>query len=309
VTVALIVALGGFLMGFDASVISGVVGFIESEFELTKIELGWAVSSLALTATLAMLVAGPISDRLGRRPVLKIAAALFAVSAIASALAPTFLLLVIARMIGGLGVGAALIIAPMYIAEMAPAETRGRMVSFNQLNIVIGISVAFFSNYLVLTLGQSDLAWAEALRFGDWNWRWMLGVETLPAILYFFALLIVPESPRWLVMRGREDEALAVLEKVSGPEQAKADLQEVHNSLATEAEQEGVSLVALFHPSMKLVLTIGVSVGILQQITGINSVFFYSPMIFEQSGIGTNAAFMQAVLVGLVNLIFTIYAC
>lgn len=307
-TIALIVALGGFLMGFDASVISGVVGFIETEFELTKIELGWSVSSLALTATLGMMLSGPLSDRVGRRPVLKFAALLFAVSAVASALAPNFLLLVIARMVGGLGVGAALIIAPMYIAEIAPAEIRGRMVSFNQLNIVIGISAAFFSNYLILTLGQSDLAWAESLRLGDWNWRWMLGVETLPAILYFFALLIVPESPRWLALRGREKEALEVLEKVGGPEQAAADLKAVHDSIEAEAELGGVSLKALFHPSMKLVLTIGVSVGILQQITGINSVFFYSPMIFEQSGIGTNAAFMQAVLVGLVNLVFTIAA-
>ena len=308
VTVALIVALGGFLMGFDASVISGVVGFIEGQFELTKIELGWSVSSLALTATLAMMLAGPISDRIGRRPVLKIAAVLFALSAIASALAPNFTLLVIARMLGGLGVGAALIIAPMYIAEIAPPAIRGRMVSFNQLNIVIGISAAFFSNYLILTLGQSDLAWVESLRLDDLPWRWMLGVETLPAVLYFFALQFVPESPRWLAMHGRENEALRILEKVSGAEQAAADLQAVQNSIAAEAELGGVPLKALFHPSMKLVLTIGISVGILQQITGINSVFFYSPMIFEQSGIGTNAAFMQAVLVGLVNLGFTIAA-
>ena len=307
-TVALIVALGGFLMGFDASVISGVVGFIEVDFNLTKIQLGWSVASLTLTATFAMMVAGPLSDRLGRRPVLKIAAALFAVSAIASALAPDFITLVIARMIGGFGVGAALIIAPMYIAEIAPAEIRGRMVSFNQLNIVIGISAAFFSNFLILQLGQSDLAWAESLRFGDWNWRWMLGVETLPAILYFFALLFVPESPRWLAMRGREEEALAVLERVSGPEQARRDLQVVHDSLTAEAEGEGVSIGQLFKPAMRLVLTIGVSVAILQQITGINSVFFYAPMIFEQSGIGTDAAFMQAILVGIVNLVFTVAA-
>ncbi|MDH3491866.1 MAG: sugar porter family MFS transporter [Gammaproteobacteria bacterium] len=306
--VALIVALGGFLMGFDASVISGVVGFIETDFDLTKIQLGFSVSSLALTATLAMMLAGPLSDRIGRRPVLKIAAVLFALSAVASAVAPDFITLVIARMVGGLGVGAALIIAPMYIAEIAPAAIRGRMVSFNQLNIVIGISAAFFTNYLILTLGQSDAAWAESLRFGEWSWRWMLGIETLPAVLYFFALLIVPESPRWLAMQGREDDALEVLERVSGAEQARVDLQAVKDSIEAEAEIGGVSLKALFHPSMKLVLTIGISVGILQQITGINSVFFYSPMIFEQSGIGTNAAFMQAVLVGLVNLVFTVAA-
>ncbi len=308
VKVALIAALGGFLMGFDASVISGVVGFIEVGFSLTKIQLGWSVASLTLTATLAMMLAGPLSDKSGRRPVLKIAAVLFAVSAVASALAPNFISLVIARMLGGFGVGAALIIAPMYIAELAPPALRGRMVSFNQLNIVIGISAAFFSNYLILKLGQGDLAWAGSLRLGEWNWRWMLGVETLPAILYFLALYLIPESPRWLAMRGREDEALQVLEKVCGPEQARADLQEVHKSISAESHQQRGSIRQLFQPAMKLVMTIGISVAILQQITGINSVFFYAPMIFEQSGIGTDASFMQAILVGLVNLVFTIAA-
>jgi SP family arabinose:H+ symporter-like MFS transporter len=308
VKIALIIALGGFLMGFDASVISGVVGFIEGEFGLTKIQVGWSVASLTLTATLAMLVAGPLSDRIGRRPVLVIAAALFAVSAVASAFAPNFLLLIIARMIGGLGVGAALIIAPMFIAEIAPAESRGRMVSLNQLNIVIGISVAFFSNYLILSLGQSNLAWAEFLRLGEWNWRWMLGVEAVPALVYCFALLLVPESPRWLAMRGRDDESLRVFAKICGPEQARIELSVVHDSLNANATKQAASIKQLFRPAMKLVLTIGIVVAVLQQITGINSVFFYAPMIFEQSGIGTDASFMQAVLVGIVNLVFTIVA-
>lgn len=308
VIVALVVALGGFLMGFDASVISGVVKFIEPQFALSKIELGWAVASLTLTATFAMMVAGPLSDRIGRRPVLKIAAILFLVSAIASAIAPNFVSLVIARMIGGFGVGAALIIAPMYIAEIAPAKQRGRMVSFNQLNIVIGISAAFFSNYLILKLGQSDLTWAQSARLDEWNWRWMLGLEALPALVYFVALFSVPESPRWLVMHGRDGEALEILERVGGATQASADLKAVHDSLAAEAMKETVSLAQLFHPTMKLVMTIGITVAILQQITGINSVFFYAPMIFEQSGIGTDAAFMQAVLVGIVNLVFTVVA-
>ena len=308
VTVALIVALGGFLMGFDASVISGVVGFIETEFSLTKIQVGWSVSSLALMATFAMMVSGPVSDRIGRRPVLRIAALLFGISAIASAVAPNFTWLVLARMLGGLGVGAALIIAPMYIAEMAPPKSRGKLVSFNQLNIVIGISAAFFSNYLILTLGESGGAWADALHFGEWNWRWMLGVETLPAVLYLVALLFVPESPRWLAMQGRDDEARAILAKVSGEAQADADLRAVRESIEAEQELADLSFRALLHPSLRLVLTIGLAVGILQQITGINSVFFYAPMIFEQSGIGTNASFMQAVLVGIVNLVFTIVA-
>ena len=308
VLVALIVALGGFLMGFDASVISGVVSFIGPEFDLTRIELGWSVASLTLTATLAMMVSGPLSDRLGRRPVLRIAAALFAVSAVASAMAPDFIWLVTARMLGGLGVGAALIIAPMYIAEIAPAKIRGRMVSFNQLNIVIGISAAFFSNYLILRLGASDLGWAQALNLGDWNWRWMLGVEAIPAIVYFVALFAVPESPRWLVMHGRDDEALEIMERVGDAEQARAALQAVRDSLGAEANAEKAAFRELFQPAMRLVLTIGLSVAILQQITGINSVFFYAPMIFEQSGIGTDASFLQAVLVGLVNLVFTVLA-
>lgn len=308
IRVALTVALGGFLMGFDASVISGVVTFIEPEFGLSKIELGWSVASLTLTATLAMMVSGPLSDRLGRRPVLKIAAVLFAISAVASAVAPSFIALVTARMLGGFGVGAALIIAPMYIAEIAPAAMRGRMVSFNQLNIVIGISAAFFTNYLILRFGKSDLAWAEALRLGEWNWRWMLGVEALPAIFYFVALFAVPESPRWLLMNGREQDARRVLEKVTDSVQAEADIEAVKASLRAEQSTERAALRDLFQPAMRLVLVIGVSVAVLQQITGINSVFFYAPMIFEQSGIGTDAAFMQAVLVGLVNLVFTVLA-
>lgn len=308
VRVALIVALGGFLMGFDASVISGVVGFIGPEFELTKIQIGWAVASLTLTSTLAMMTAGPISDRFGRRPVLRVAAVLFTLSAIASAVAPDYLTLVIARMLGGFGVGAALIIAPMYIAEIAPADIRGRMVSFNQLNIVIGISVAYFSNFLILSLGQSDLAWAQSLRLGDWSWRWMLGVEAIPAIIYFFALFAVPESPRWLVMRGKAEEALKILTRVSGKTQAEADIGAVQQSLIDEAHLEKGSVKELFLPAMRLVLTIGIVIAILQQITGINSVFFYAPMIFEQSGIGKDASFMQAVLVGIVNLVATVVA-
>jgi sugar porter (SP) family MFS transporter len=308
IRVALIVALGGFLMGFDASVISGVVGFIEPEFQLSNIELGWAVASLTLTATFAMMVSGPLSDRFGRRAVLKWAAVLFSVSAIASALAPDYVTLVAARMLGGFGVGAALIIAPMYIAEISAPEIRGRMVSFNQLNIVVGISAAYFSNYLILHFGQSDLAWAHSLHLDDWNWRWMLGMEALPAVIYFFVLFFVPESPRWLVMKGREEEALGIMTRSIGSEQATAAINDVKASLNAEVSAEKGTLQELFQPAMKLVLTIGISVAILQQITGINSVFFYAPMIFEQSGVGTDASFMQAVLVGLVNLVFTVLA-
>jgi sugar porter (SP) family MFS transporter len=307
---ALIVALGGFLMGFDASVISGVVGFIEIEFSLSKLQLGWSVASLALAASFAMMAAGPLSDRFGRRPVLRLAATLFAVSALASALATSFSALVIARMIGGLGVGMALIIAPMYIAEISPARDRGRMVSFNQLNIVVGISAAFFSNYLILKLGQSQAEWAMALRLDEWNWRWMLGLETVPAVLYFLFLYLVPESPRWLIMQGRDKQALDIMRRASGFKQASADLVQISASIAADRSRPGthLPLAALFSRPMRLVLAIGLTVAVVQQITGINAVFFYAPMIFEQSGTGTDAAFMQAVLVGLTNLAFTLLA-
>lgn len=308
VMIALIVALGGLLMGFDASVISGVVKFIEPEFGLTKLELGWSVASLTLTATLAMMFSGPLSDKYGRRTVLRYAAVLFAVSAVGSALAPDFITLVIARMIGGFGVGASLILAPMYIAEISPPQLRGRMVSFNQLNIVVGISLAFFTNYFILQLGKSDAAWAINLKFDEYNWRWMLGLETLPAILYFFGLFLVPRSPRWCIMKGQFEEAKQTLSRFGGKELAEEEIRQIKEALDAEEDKSEGKLADIFKPSMRLVLTIGIVVAVLQQITGINSVFFYAPMIFEQSGIGTDAAFIQAIMVGLTNLVFTILA-
>ncbi len=307
-SIALIVALGGLLMGFDASVISGVVKFIEPEFQLTKLELGWSVASLTLTATLAMMVAGPVSDRFGRRAVLRIAALLYAISAIFSALAPGFLTLVIARMIGGLGVGTSLILAPMYIAEISPKHLRGRLVSFNQLNIVIGISLAFFSNYMILQLAKSSTPWIVNLGFDQYNWRWMLGLELLPAILYFIGLFMIPRSPRWLILKGRMAEARKVMTRITGAREAEAEMQRIMESIEDEDNREEAKIRDLLKPSLRLVLTIGIVVAVLQQITGINSVFFYAPMIFEQSGLGTDASFMQAIFVGLINLVFTVLA-
>ena len=308
VKVSLIVALGGFLMGFDASVISGVIKFIEPEFQLTKIQLGWAVSCLTLTSTMAMMVAGPLSDKYGRKLVLKYAAILYAVSAVLSAIAPTFTLLIIARMIGGLGVGASLIIAPMYIAEISPAKIRGRMVSFNQLNIVVGISVAFFTNYLILQWSQSDSGFAQLLGFDKYTWRWMLGLETLPAVLYFIFLFFVPPSPRWLAMNGNEEQALKILTQAGGSDNAQKVLADIKNNLKENTQKSKAKLSDLFKPALKLVLFIGIVIAILQQITGINAVFFYAPMIFEQTGIGVDASFSQAILVGLTNIVFTILA-
>jgi MFS family permease len=255
-----------------------------------------------------MFVSGPISDRLGRRTVLKYAAILFTISAVGSALAPNFVMLVIARMIGGIGVGASLIIAPVFIAEIAPPERRGRLVSFNQLNIVLGISVAFFTNYLIVRLGSSEASWVQTLGIGEYNWRWMLGLESLPAVFYFIVLFFVPRSPRWLMMKGKTEEAMVVLKRANEIEAAELEFKNIAESLKSGSDKKKVPLKELFKPALRVVLIIGLGVAVLQQITGINSVFFYAPMIFEQSGIGTDAAFSQAILVGLTNLVFTVVA-
>ncbi|MDG1135992.1 MAG: sugar porter family MFS transporter [Bacteroidales bacterium] len=308
IRISSIVALGGFLMGFDASVISGVIKFIEPEFGLSKLEVGWAVSCLTLTATIAMLIAGPLSDRYGRKKVLSMAAVVYAVSAIMSAVSPTFTFLIIARMIGGFGVGASLIVAPMYIAEIAPPKIRGTMVSFNQLNIVIGISVAFFTNYLILQWGKADYAWANTLMINKFNWRWMLGLELIPAILYFGALILVPRSPRWLVMKGNINEAKESLKKAGDNQNIEKEVEAISLSLKNASDKREVKLKEIFSPALRAVLVIGIVLAVLQQLTGINSVFFYAPMIFELSGFGVDASFSQAILVGLTNILFTILA-
>ncbi len=308
IRIAFIVALGGFLMGFDASVISGVIKFVSIEFELTSGQHGFAVACLTLTATLAMMLSGPISDKIGRKKVLVYAALLFFISAVYSALSPSYIHLVIARMIGGLGVGAALIVPPMYIAEMAPPKMRGRLVSFNQLNIVLGLSVAFFTNYMILQLGDSDKTWVNSLNLEENNWRWMLSLEAIPAILYFGFLFFVPESPRWLAMSGNVEKAIDTMSKFENQNEANDNLKTVLESIDHDKNKSKAPLKELFKPAMKFVLTIGIVIGVLQQITGINAVFFYAPMIFEQTGIGTDASFANAVIIGLTNLIFTIVA-
>lgn len=306
--IALTVALGGFLMGFDASVISGVNKFIQIEFNLTDLQLGFSVSSLTIVAALAMMISGPLSDKLGRKLVLKFCALIFTISAIGSALASGFTSFLLFRMLGGLGVGASLIVAPMYIAEIAPASKRGRLVSFNQLNIVLGITIAFFTNYYILSLADSTSSWVSTYGFVANNWRWMLGIEALPAIVYFLALFSVPNSPRWLMSKGDESKAAAVLHKFISIEETSEEISSIKMALSDVKGAKKTPISELFKPAMRLVLTIGIVVSVLQQITGINAVFFYAPMIFEQSGIGTNASFIQAVLVGITNLIFTIIA-
>jgi MFS family permease len=297
ILVALTVALGGFVWGFDATVISGAVPFIQKYFNLTgergDFLLGLAVSCLGWGVLGGTAVAGYFSDRFGRKKVLIVTAVFFTVSALLSALTTNFSVFVFARILGGFAVGGAILIAPVYIAEISPPQQRGSLVSLNQLMIVSGISASFFSNYFLLNVGDN-------------NWRWMLGMDAVPAILYFFLLFGVPESPRWLFGQGETEQAKAILIKACGAEQAEEELVKIRQSFGEKAPK--VSVTGLFSRGMSFIMFIALAIAFFQQITGINAIFYYLPTIFAQAGGGTNAAFKQAVLVGLVNLGMTFVA-
>ncbi|MEM9301760.1 MAG: sugar porter family MFS transporter [Pseudomonadota bacterium] len=307
VYLAAVVSLGGFLFGFDASVISGVVSFIVPEFGLNELQVGLVVGAPTLAGILAAMCAGPIADYVGRRRVLIALAALYTVSAIGSALAPSYGALVLARALGGFAF-ASLGIAPMYIAEIAPHERRGFLVSFNQFNIMIGFSVAYFANYFVLQLSQQDLAWVVALGIDRQPWRWMLGLEIIPALIWFLALWTVPETPRWLALNERVEQARKVLARIRPVDRVKATLDDILASGSDHGKPLLDRIREVLSPKLRLPVMIGLVVGVFQQVTGINAVYFYAPTIFEQSGVGTNAAFAQATLIGIINIVFTIIA-
>jgi len=304
---AIIVSLGGFVFGFDAAVISGVVGFVSVEFDLTPIQSGFVVAAPTLSGVFGTLVIGPLSDALGRKKVLIIIAFLYLLSALASAFASSYIMLVTARALGGLAF-TSLMIAPMYIAEIAPAKLRGKLVSINQLNIVVGLSAAYFANYFILNASESGSAWATAWAIDTDTWRWMLGVEIIPAAVFFFALFMIPDSPRWLVNNGREQQARVVLAKLLPADEVETEVELIKSSYDSQNGALWKRITGVFGPKMRLALIVGIIVGVVQQITGINAIFFYAPTIFEQSGIGTDAAFAQAALVGLINVVFTLVA-
>ena len=295
--VCLVAALGGLLFGYDTGVINGAIGPLEAHFALDASAKGWATGCALLGCAIGAAVAGVLSDRLGRKKVLIISAILFLVSAVGTALPRDITTFIIFRMIGGVGVGAAAMSSPMYIAEISPARIRGRMVSVNQFAIVTGFLIVYFVNYFIAL--QGDPAWNQ--QFG---WRWMFGSEALPAVLLLVLLFFVPESPRWLTKQNRSDEALEILTRVDGTEYAKTELLEIKDALAHESG----SLKQLFQPGMKIVLVIGIVLAVLQQVTGINVFLYFGTEIFKKMGSDTNAALLQTVIVGAVNLSFTIVA-
>jgi len=281
-------ALGGLLFGFDTGVISGAIHFIKIEFNLNAYQEGFAVSNLMIACVVGALLAGPIADWTGRKKVLILCAVLFTVSAILSALPRSFTELVIARFIGGMGVGMASVVSPMYIAEISPAKIRGRLVALNQLAIVVGILLSYFSNWVLVDTGIN-------------NWRYMLVAEILPAITFLVGLFFIPESPRWLTKEGLEKEALDVLNVVAGAANADHELQEVKKSLA----EKRTSLKELLHPSLRRVLIVGILFSLFAHITGIDTIIYYGPIIFLESGFKTDSALLASVMIGITNLIFT----
>jgi SP family xylose:H+ symportor-like MFS transporter len=293
-----VAALGGLLFGYDTAVISGAIGSLQTHFELTAAMQGWAASSALAGCVVGVSFCGGLSDGLGRKKVMLLAAVLFLVSAIGTALPQTFTEFVVFRLLGGVGVGIASMTSPMYIAEVSPARLRGRLVSINQLAIVTGMIVVYFVNYFIARQGNES-----------WNvttgWRWMFGSGAGPSVGFLAALFFVPESPRWLVKQGRVDDALHVLSRIGGEARAQAELAEIRETLA----QEGGSVWDLFQPAMRVVLLIAVGLAVLQQVTGINVFLYYAPEIFKKiSHAGSDVALLQTVVVGAVNMLFTFLA-
>ncbi|HNP18670.1 MAG TPA: sugar porter family MFS transporter [Fulvivirga sp.] len=309
--ITVVATLGGLLFGYDTGVIGGSQLYFTEYFGFSKAEQGWAVSSALYGCLIGALIAGFISAKYSRKYSLILSGFLFAISAWGSGIPESLSALVIFRIIGGLGVGIASMTAPMYIAEVAPPKDRGRLVSYYQLAIVIGFFVVFLATYIIGGGDTTSLSPELLKEIHDYNvktgWRVMFWSELIPAVAFFVLLFFVPHSPRWLMMKGRKEEAKKVLAKVTfSPEEAEREFNEIQNSL----DRESMELkVTAFSKSMLFVLFIGVTLSILQQVTGINAILYYGAEIFSNAlGYGPEDALKQQILLGAVNLIFTFVA-
>lgn len=295
--VSLVAAFGGFLFGYDTAVVSGAIGFLQARFELNADLTGWAASSMLIGCMVGAAAGGPLGDRFGRKVSLIACALVFAGSSVASALPDSLAGFAWARFAGGLAIGAASILSPMYITEIAPGRYRGRLVSLYQLAIVVGILAVFFVNLQIQRAG--DAAWNVSQ-----GWRWMFASLALPSAVFGLLLGFVPESPRWLVKRGRVAQAEHILERIGGRDTAGAELQAIGASLA---ERPG-RWRELWEPRCRRLLVIGAALAVFQQFSGINAIMYYAPEIFKAAGASTDAAFVQTVTVGAINLVFTFVA-
>lgn len=280
--------LGGLLFGFDVAIITGAGPFIAKQFQLGDLGLGWAYSSLIFGCVIGALVAGKLSDRFGRRRLLILVALLFASSSAAVACADSLAFFIVARFVGGIAVGSVSLLSPLYVAEIAPSSLRGRLGTLYQMLIVVGIVVSYGINYLLRNAGTN-------------NWRWMFLTGVVPSALFWVLMMLAPETPRFLAINGRSEEAYRVLERISGPKQASIEIAEIQATLCEERQHWG----ALLRPGVRRALIVGSFLAILVQISGINTIIDYAPAIFESAGWRSSSAFASILLIGLIQLVFT----
>ena len=294
----LVASVGGLLFGYDTAVISGAIGFMRNFYQLSDIMTGWVASCALLGCIAGAMYSGKLSDRAGRKKVLMLSAVLFTISSIGTAIAPNLWFFVLFRIIGGMGIGIASMLSPMYISEMAPASVRGRLISVFQLGIVTGILVIYFVNAYIA--GIHNEAWNIST-----GWRWMFGSGVIPSVIFILLLLIVPESPRWLASQKKHSEAMAILSQINGNTAAQQELDSINESLKDEAP---FSLASLKVSKLKKALITGILLAIFSQFTGINAIMYYAPEIFKSTGTGRDSAFIQTIMVGVINVAFTLIA-
>jgi len=290
--ICMIATMGGLMFGFDIAIISGAVPFIQPYFGWNELQLGWGVSSLLVGAIIGAFGSGSLTDKYGRKSILILVALFFALSCAVTALASSSVLFIAARLFGGLAVGAASVLSPMYVAEVAPAKNRGTLVAIYQLTIVVGILCSYIINY--------------SLQGVDNNWRWMFATGVVPSVLFFTGLFFIPESPRWLYKAGRTAESLRVLTRIGGEIMAKAEIAEIAESLKGNVTK--VSVIELFRPSFRKVVWVGFFLAVFVQISGINTIIDYAPKILLAAGVEIKNALLQTSLLGMINFIFTFVA-
>ena len=306
VFLSVVAAIGGILFGYDTAVISGTTEIVKTQFGLSTGMEGWYVGCALIGSIIGVLVAGMLSDFLGRKKTMLIAALMFSISAIGCAVCADFTQLVIYRMIGGFGIGIVSIVSPIYISEVSPARVRGTMVSFYQLFITIGFLLAYLVNYLILkgaVLDSSDPA-LSARMFNNEYWRGMLGFETIPDLLFLIVIFFIPESPRWLIVKGQDPKALTILRRIySSDAEASEGLAATKESIAGEVKTEWK---ALLEPGILKAVLVGSAIAILGQFMGVNAVLYYGPKIFSDAGFSD--PLFSTVLVGVVNMLTTVIA-
>lgn len=296
-TITIVASLGGFLFGFDMAVISGVLPFVEKQFDLTAVQEGWFVSVALLGCIIGVALSGELSDRLGRKKPLFISAVLFVLSAIGCAFLPPLSLVIASRLLGGIGIGIASNVVPLYISEIAPAKIRGRLVTYYQFALTFGILVAYLTNAGLVNYSTHAAAGSP---FQHEIWRAMFGLGAIPALLFFAGLFVVPESPRWLIQKGRQAEGMDILSRISGHETEQSPVEQA-------VHREG-SYKEIFAPGMRKALLIGILLPLFSQFSGINAIIYYGPSILSNAGISLSNSLISQVIFGVANMLFTLIA-